>query len=584
LFQRGQLPDTAAGRDFRHDALPADVTREGAPFVTAPPAEGVAAWQPALTALAAALAFALSPLILLWGRIPVSDALFTAMVSLTCLAAWRRLADASQPWALAWVLLGLAVLTKGPVAVVLLTITLALFLLLQGDAAWLLSRLRPLPGLLLTALVAVPWYGLALWRDGRSFWDSFIGYHNVQRFTGVVNDHLQPWWYFVPVLLLAALPVTPLLLLALVRAVGPLRLRRWRGLPLPAAVSTVAPEQSLARFAACWLVAVLLFFTAAATKLPSYWLPATPAAALLIALVCQLPWRSEAMAVDAAHSGAVGIPGSARRNPGVSASAQERHRTESSGSLAATASMDRGGRADRWFRLVWRLSLVLAAVLALAFAVAPLWVPLIFDPEMPTLPAELLASGFLVRAAWLWGLAALLGWMLRARPAPLRLLALQLPLVLFVPAALLPSWALGDRLRGLPVRQMAAAATRLAAPREPLAMVGILKPSLHYYSGRVVIYEGIEPEGLVNLADRLRQEDRPGQNPAPPEAIPTALVVIDRTTAASPFWQGLQPIELSRAGLYRLWRLERTRLERRAAELREQGHPRTWTRPRPERY
>ncbi len=495
-------------------------------------------WRPALTAMTAALAFALSPLILLWGRIPVSDALFTAMVSLTCLAVWRRLADASQPWALPWLLLGLAVLTKGPVAVVLLALTLALFLLLQGDGVLLLRRLRPLPGLLLTALVAMPWYGLALWRDGRAFWDSFIGYHNVQRFTAVVNDHLEPWWYFVPVLLLAALPVTPLLLLGLVRAIGPLRLRRWRGLPLPSAVSTVPPELSLARFAACWLLAVLLFFTAAATKLPSYWLPATPAAALLIALVSQLPWRSEVMGVDA----------------------------------------------DRPFRLAWRLSLVLAAVLALAFALGPVWVPLIFDPEMPTLPAELLASGFLGRAAWLWALAVLLGWLLRARPAPQRLLALQLPLVLFVPAALLPSWALGDRLRGLPVRQMAAAATRLAAPREALAMVGILKPSLHYYSGRVVIYEGIEPEGLVNLADRLRQEDRPGQNPAPPEVIPTALVVIDRTTAAQPFWQGLQPIELSRAGLYRLWRVDRTLLERRAAELRAAGHPLTWTRPRPERY
>ena len=509
--------------------------RGGDPTGSRPAGVEVACWQPALTALTAALTFALSPLILLWGRIPVSDALFTAMVSLTFLAVWRRLADAAQPWALPWLLLGLAVLTKGPVAVVLLALTLALFLLLQGDGRSLLLRLRVLPGLLLTALVALPWYGLALWRDGRAFWDSFIGYHNLQRFTAVVNDHLEPWWYFGPVLLVAALPVTPLLLLALARAVGPLRLRRWRALPLPVAASTLAPELSLARFAACWLLAILLFFTAAATKLPSYWLPATPAAALLIALVSQLPWRA-----------ALG--------------------------------------ADRLFRLAWRLSLALAALLALAFALGPLWAPLISDPEMPTLPADLLASGVLVRAAWLWALAALLGWALRARPAPLRLLALQLPLVLFVPAALLPSWALGDRLRGLPVRQMAAAATRLAAPREPLAMVGILKPSLHYYSGRVVIYEGIEPEGLVNLADRLRHEDRPGQHPAPPAVLPTVLVVIDRTTAASPFWQGLQPLELSRAGLYRLWRLDRQRLERRAAELQAAGHPVTWTRPRPERY
>lgn len=562
-----------------------------------PHAGAAVGWQPALTALAAALAFALSPLILLWGRIPVSDALFTAMVSLTLLAAWRRLADATQPWPLPWLLLGLAVLTKGPVAVVLLALTLALFLLLQGDLAGLVRRLRPLPGLLLTALVALPWYGLALWRDGRAFWDSFIGYHNLQRFTAVVNDHLEPWWYFAPVLLVAALPVTPLLLLALARAIGPLRLRRWRGLPLPVGAWSVAPEQSLARFAACWLLAILLFFTAAATKLPSYWLPATPAAALLIALVSQLPWRSLAPAPAPAAAGAqtaaaAGVAAGLAADLEVAAAGRAPAAGAASGRspVVTLEPADAGPVTSRllppdWaFRLAWLLSLLLAAVLALAFALAPLWVPLIFDPEMPTLPAELLASGVLVRAAWLWALAVVLGWGLRRRPAPLRLLALQLPLVLFVPAALLPSWALGDRLRGLPVRQMAAAATRLAAPREPLAMVGILKPSLHYYSGRVVIYEGIEPEGLVNLADRLRREGRPGQHPAPPEVQPTVLVVIDRTTAASPFWQGLQPVELSRAGLYRFWRLDRGRLERRAAELQAAGHPLTWTRPRPERY
>jgi 4-amino-4-deoxy-L-arabinose transferase-like glycosyltransferase len=530
----------------------------------------VPTWQPALTAVAAPLAFALSPLVLLWGRIPVSDGLFTAMVALTFLATWRRLADPAQPWALPWLLLGLAVLTKGPVAVLLLALTLALFLLLQGDAQALRRRLRPLPGLLLTAVVALPWYGLALWRDGRAFWDSFIGYHNLQRFTAVVNDHLEPWWYFGPVLLVAALPVTPLLLLGMLRAIGPLRRRRWRGLPLPAALSSVPPPLSLARFAACWLLAILLFFTAAATKLPSYWLPATPAAALLIALVSQLPWRPASTAPSMTAAAMAGSGPAAFVNPAAG--------------RAVDMSVARVTRPDRAFRLAWRLSVGLALVLALAFALAPLWVPLISEPEMPTLPAELLASGLLVRAAWLWALAALLGWGLRAQRAPWRLLALQLPLVLFVPAALLPSWALGDRLRGLPVRQIAAAATGQAAPREPLAMVGILKPSLHYYSGRVVIYEGIEPEGLVNLADRLRQEHRPGQHPAPPAELPTVLVVIDRTTAASPFWQGLQPQELSRAGLYRLWRVDRQRLERRAAELQAAGHALTWTRPRPERY
>lgn len=472
------------------------------------------------TPLAAALAFALSPLMLLWGRTPVSDALFSALVTLTLLSLWRRYAAGGGPWWPAWALLGAAVLTKGPVAVVLVALALGLFGWLQGDPATLLRHLKPGRGLLLTSLVALPWYGLALASEGRPFWDSFFGYHNLQRFTSVVNHHLQPWWFFGPVLLVASLPFSPLLLLGLAKAVGPLRWGRWPAAPVPAPVS-------LGRFCACWLLAVLLFFTAASTKLPSYWLPAVPAAAVLMA-------------------------------------------------CAAGAN----GRSDRW---AWRFTLLLTALISGAFFAGPWLVPLIRDPELPTLPAELIRGGRLPVAGACWLAAALLGWACAASPRR-RLLALQLPLVLFVPLALVPSWALGDRLRGAPVRAMAASVARLGQPGEPLAMVGILKPSLHYYSRRVVIYEGIQPAGLRNLSDRLRRERRQGQTPSPPERQPTLLVVIDERTSQSPHWRGLAPLELDRAGLYRLWRLDRRRLERRAEELAAAGVPLVWTRPVPERY
>ena len=491
---------------------------------------GQADQRPGTTALGAALGFALSPLVLLWGRTPVSDALFSGLVAISLLLAWRRyaagMAAGTAGWWHCWVALALAVLAKGPVAVLLLGLTLLLFTWLQGDRAALMQRLRPIAGLGLTAFVALPWYGLALAREGRPFWDSFFGYHNLQRFTSVVNRHLQPWWYFVPVLLVAALPATPLLLLGLGRAIGRLRpsLRRPAS-PRPAA-------DSLGRFAACWLLAVLLFFTAAATKLPSYWLPATPAAGLLISL------------------GARGAPG------------------------------DRLASLARW--LTAGLTLLLGAV----FLAAPLWVPQIQDPEMPTLPAELLAAGRLPIAAACFLLAALLALVPLPghRNAGSWLVALQLPLVAFVPVALLPSWSLGDRLRGLPVRQMAAAAQAQLRPGESLAMVGILKPSLHYYSRNVVLYEGNERRGPVNLADRLRHEVRLGQEPSPPARMPTVLVVIDQRTAALPFWRGLGPEILARAGLYSLWRLERQRLEQRAAELQATGQRITWTDPVPERY
>jgi len=495
---------------------------------------------PVPAALSAALAFALSPLVLLWGRIGVSDAVFMGLVTASLLLAWRTYAADAGPWWPAWPVLALAILTKGPVALCLFGLTLLPFAWLQDDLTRLRARLRPGLGLPLCALLALPWYGLALWREGRPYWDSFFGYHNLQRFTSVVNSHLQPWWFFGPVLVVASLPATPLLLLGLVRAFGPIT-PRWRR-PLVRR----SPGASLQRFSACWLLAVLLFFTAAATKLPSYWLPATPAAGILIAL---------------AWSPAVGSEAAPMATPSPSFLS-----------------------ADPAARRAWWLTLLLALVLAVGFALAPLWVPLIQDPEMPTLPVQLLRRGLLIPAALCLALATGAGWLQRRGPAAQALLALQLPLVLFVPTALLPSWALGDELRGLPVRRMAEQIGRVAAPQEPLAMIGILKPSLHYYAQRVVIYEGRPAQGLVNLADRLRRERRPGLYPAPPRAGDTVLLLIDATTAAAPYWQGLDPRELGRDGLYRLWRLDRRRLEARAADLRRDGLTVVWDRPVPERY
>ena len=154
-----------------------------------------------LTAASAALAFALSPLVLLWSRMAVSDALFSALLGAALLLFWWRYAGARAWWP-GWLVLGLAVLAKGPVAVVLAALTLLLFGALQRDGRGLLERLRPRAGLVLTAAVALPWYGLELLVEGRPFFDSFFGYHNLQRFSGVVNNHLQPcgfscrcWWW-----------------------------------------------------------------------------------------------------------------------------------------------------------------------------------------------------------------------------------------------------------------------------------------------------------------------------------------------------------------------------------------------------
>ena len=472
--------------------------------------------HPHWTAVAAPLSFALSPLVLIWSRTAVSDSLLCALLSLSLLLQWRRFADPDgQHWSPAWVVLGLAVLAKGPVAVVLSGLTLLAFGLLRHELGLLWTRLRPLPGLLITALISLPWYAAELLVEGQPFWDSFFGYHNLQRFTSVVNNHLQPWWYFLPLMLIAALPFTAFLLLGLAQ------IRR----------AGSNPQQSLQQFAACWLVAVLLLFTTAATKLPSYWLPATPAAALLIALSVR------------------------RRSPGV-----------------AIAS---------------GVTVGLIALLSLGFWLSGQWIPLIEDPEMPTLVNDLLASGLVLRAAGWFSVAGLLGVLLLRRSPIQRVIAMQLPLVLFHLTALIPIAELADQLRQRPVRDVAEQMLQQRRPDEALAMVGVMKPSLHFYTSTVILFEGRSDGALVNLADRLTHDQRRGWTgrPVAPGAVEsTVLIAIDRGTSSKPYWQNLSPEVLGDHGIYQLWRLDRLRLQTRADDLMADGVTRDWQDPRPERY
>lgn len=487
--------------------------------------------HPRRTAVAAALAFALSPLVQIWSRTAVSDALLSGTLALSLLCQWRCYASgASRRWWLAWVLLATAVLTKGPVAVVLSGMTLALFALMRRDLKGIWQCIKPIRGLGLTALISLPWYIAELMVEGQPFWDSFFGYHNLQRFTSVVNNHLQPWWFFGVILVVASLPFTPLLLLGLAQTLHPSNLKR--------AFSSVQPNASLSlqSFASCWLVSVFLLFTTAATKLPSYWLPATPAAAILIALAAR---PSE--------------PG--KRLP---------------------------------FDWAWGTTILLTFVLSMGFWGSSVWIPLIDDPEMPTLPEELIASRLVLRAAVCFSIAGFLGLLMIKRKASGRLLAVQGPLVVFQLIALIPIIDLGDRVRQLPIRDVAATVLENQRPGEPLAMVGVEKPSLHFYADQVVVYEGLTKNALINLADRLSRENRRGWQgvsiDSDGEGSQTVMVVIDSDTFKRTHWQGLNPAMIGQFGIYQVLRFDRSKLEKRASELKASGHKSTWERSRPERY
>jgi len=105
---------------------------------------------------------------------------------------------------------GLAVLTKGPVAVSLIGLTALIFYLRRGFRYFPdLSEL--LTGLLAFSVVAAVWFLPEWLRHGNWFMQKFITYQ-LDLFKGNMEAHEQPFWYHPLVLLLGCFPASILAL------------------------------------------------------------------------------------------------------------------------------------------------------------------------------------------------------------------------------------------------------------------------------------------------------------------------------------------------------------------------------------
>ncbi|MGA1410282.1 MAG: ArnT family glycosyltransferase, partial [Prochlorotrichaceae cyanobacterium] len=217
---------------------------------------------------------------LAWGRVGVSDMLLNGCIGCCLLCFFQGYAAADSPhpkhgrwYFAAYTFCALAILTKGPIGLVLPGLIVLSFLAYTGQWS-VLRELRLGFGLAWVALLSIPWYLLVIRANGEAYIESFFGYHNLERFTQVVNHHSAPWYFYFLVVFVGFAPWS----LYLPSTIGRLRLwqwRRWRSLPR---------HNHLGLFAACWFGVTFSFFTIAVTKLPSYVLPLMPAAAILVGL------------------------------------------------------------------------------------------------------------------------------------------------------------------------------------------------------------------------------------------------------------------------------------------------------------
>jgi len=465
--------------------------------------------------LIASLSFVLSPLIIIWSRTAVSDSLLCATLGACLLSFWRRISSNDDQICITpWFYLAIAILTKGPFVLLIVCVTLLTFLLTHKNWKKLFLKLNPIKGIFVTIFISSPWYLIQLFTDGKVFWDSFFGYHNLQRYTSVVNNHSEPWWFYLYILILASLPFSIFLIHGIVETFKELIIK---------IENRSETTNNLYIFSLCWLISILLFFTISATKLPSYWIPAIPAASILISRSAQI------LSLN-------------KRN----------------------------------ISFIWLFTTLIFFGFSIAFYFSDSWLVLINDPEMPDLVNQIKINGLILKTKLFFTSLTILSTFYLLRFLPRSLLLLQIFFLIGQFFIMPPIRMLADNLRQVPLRDISKKIIKVRSMMEPIAMIGIRKPSLHFYSKQIVFYESSSASGLVNLSERFKYGKRSNELDQPNYDSDSLLIVIDKYSKEEKHWTDINSQKLGNYGIYSLMRIKREDLNFSAEKLKKGGIRPTW--------
>lgn len=204
-------------------------------------------------AFAAALVTVCSLGVAVIGRAAIADALLNLFIALALFDVYRyyetgRAAPRNRVFL--WMALGF--LTKGPIAMLAVPVSLLFFAARKDWKAWLRAAFSPV-GWAIFVAVAAPWYVAEYMHQGQAFIDGFFLKNNIGRYSSSMEHHGGDVFYYALATLLVTLPFSGWVIRTLER------LRIVRSEPLD-------------QFLWIWFGFVLLFFTFSATKLPHYML------------------------------------------------------------------------------------------------------------------------------------------------------------------------------------------------------------------------------------------------------------------------------------------------------------------------
>ncbi len=372
---------------------------------------------------------ALNPAWIAWGRTGVSDMLLASSITISLLAFFLGYAQPQTRQQKGWYFIfysfaALAVLAKGPIGIILPILIIGGFLTYTQQWQRVLWEMQLVKGSLVFLIIAVPWFILVTMANGQAYLDTFFGHHNFERFTSVVSNHPGPWFYYFPVILVALLPWSVYLPIAIYQ-VKFWQIQDWR---------SQDRSQHLGLFALFWLVIIFVFFSLSATKLPSYILPAIPAGVILISL-----WGNQQNHIES-NQNKISLP----------------------------------------FLITGLINVIILLVLAIASLISP---KLVGD-DTPNFSQLLESSHLTTLSGIIWFIASGITLYCLLRPQWRRAVWAGNALGFFAFMALvaLPVGQLLDTQRHLPLRQLSTTVRQVYQPNEPLLVIGVFRPSLVYYT------------------------------------------------------------------------------------------------------
>ena len=198
-----------------------------------------------------------------------TDAALLACITASQLALGRIYRDAKAglraSWGFAllfWAALAAGIMIKGPVAPLVAALTMLAICVSERKSRWL-RDVRPVAGLILLAVIVIPWLIAISTATQGAFLSNSLGHDFLGKLIGAQESHGAPPLYYLVLLMVSFWPGTLFL--------GPAIAWAWQ-----------QRRADAERFLVAWGVPFWIVLELVPTKLPNYLLPVYPALALMI--------------------------------------------------------------------------------------------------------------------------------------------------------------------------------------------------------------------------------------------------------------------------------------------------------------